>query len=161
MGTCPGANYQPFELSCDRIQAAINDAEVHSEALMAQASELKAYTGDTAWVRNYYSKNYVGAYKWERAVITSKHVQYGKGENDFFNGLFQTVTTETSEAKGIEKKLDCYYGERTVAAAVKELNERYIVKLNQDIAKLNEYIAWQTERVANWKANPEALVPVK
>ena len=159
-GTCPGSDHQPFELACDRIEAAMFDAENHQVAIMAEVHELKVYTGNKAWVHNYIkTSQWTGAWKWERAEITKKEISYSDGSGSYFSFFKTVITGEGMPARASEEIEN--YSIRDLPAMVKELNGRYIREREKMIAQLRGYVEWQTKRLEGWKANPEALVPVK
>lgn len=153
-GVCNGTAYLPFEQSCDRVELAIRAADAQIVAIRERIEVLRSATGNKAWV-NYYGKDatgYKSGYRWEECEIVERHIVLTTGYE------YDKIVYVGPDGK--DHETGHYQEDRSVAGTVAHLNGVYIEQvLQKRIAKLKQYVAWQQERVANWK--PGELTPVE
>lgn len=155
-GTCPGTGFLPFEISTDRIEAAIERAEVAAASADERAGTLRNDPSPAAvWIARgeYVGRKYVQV--WES--IDADAVRFDPRESDgrvYFSG---TVV----DSKNRQHRLDAdYHFDRSTAEAfLRGVNERYAAHLDKVAMQHREYAAWQRERIADWK--PGELRPIE
>jgi hypothetical protein len=138
-GTCTGSGHRPFETHTDRIEAAIDGATRSAQAARAEASELRQPQHDTgAWYLEHVpADGRVQSFRrWIRVELRSSE-----------SGIVFDVNGKT-------KRSTCYgKGLRETAA---EMNAARAATLENDAKKMDEYVAWQRERIAGWTPRPLA-----
>lgn len=151
-GTCNGAGFLPFEQSTDRIEAAIAAARNRALGLRGQAIAVEDTTS-AVWVlerkpATWERGNRHGAQAWR--LIPVEELTYAHNAD----GECIEVAGYVNSFTGRKERLDCHYGETVVSAS----NKRYAQTLRSEAAQFEEYVAWQTERIAGWA--PAELLPL-
>lgn len=147
-GTCTGSGWGPFETHCDKIADAIARAKRHAADLRAEAQALRTSTDVTrVWVLVHHSATW--------ADRNSRNVWEVL---DVVDGQFteRSRRTDGTYRETVVKLVD--YRGQTLLQAVQERNARRASTLDSEAKKYDEYVAWQAERLASWKAQPEKLV---
>lgn len=137
-GVCMGAEHEPIELSCELVKKSIVWASEQLSNMKATIEKLATDKGPVAWVNEYVRRGRRGAYEWHPVTIEAG--DFGGRTMPFF-----------VDAEGREQWSITYSGGTTVEEFVHRLNEIRIYHIKRDVAKVERYIALQTERVANWK----------
>jgi len=146
-GTCFGAHGKPFEESTDLILHMIKQCKENIIKVKEEIEELKVAKGDKAWKH---------VYDRRRGVMVWKHVQVIEVEKHSYKHYNNYILDGKTYSGG---QMACCFP-KSMEEAVLEFNKYYIDgKLVKDIAQLESYIAWQEERIKNWK--PGTLIPVK
>lgn len=146
-GTCTGSGWGPFETHCDKIEDAIVRATDHAAYLRTKAAELKASKDVTKVWRHVYQsatwKDRTSRYVWQLL--------------DIVDG---TVTEMRRDTNGTEQAKVCKVADynETLEQAVAAQNARRAGEWLAEAVKYDEYVAWQTKRLATWTAQPEKLV---
>ena len=154
-GTCQGAYGKPFEESTDLIEAVVEDCKKKVLIIKELIKTIKEATGTSATAHHYTRGTYgcTGGYSWKKVELISAPIR--KDSKYISHKMYKVEGDE----KMHEADTNMEYPKSPEEAA-KVVNEIYINhKLLKDIADLERYIAWQEERIANWK--PGKLVPVK
>jgi hypothetical protein len=156
-GTCQGSGYKAFEVSCDLIERFIEIVQQkRAAAIEFRDSLLAPATEAKGWMRLYRTGNYVtpSGYYWAECEMEMKAEAVGapvarflNPENNRWEGLYQRSISPAWDAD-----------RNDILTWVAVCNKRRAAAMDEDIAKMDEYIAWQTNRVATWK--PGALTPV-
>jgi hypothetical protein len=128
-GTCPGARCQPFEKSYSEITLRVDWSEGRIGILQEEVVEQKAGTGPLIF-EQYVSATWTvkSHYLSTRVKLVDDEVQDLKG-NKVASRLQHSLQGDSGEQK---------------------LRDRRVAKLERDIKKHREYIAWQQERIDNW-----------
>lgn len=156
-GVCDGSGYKPFEESCVRVEEYVQRAGRYAEELKATIAKLREpATEPKAWLHQYVPATFErrrSAYRWIQVTLIEQQHQFrdGSGGYSLFgymkdDGKFEEVRTGYGE-------------ERTLLNAATILNQRRAESLTGTLKEVERYIAWQQERVANWK--PAPLIPVE
>lgn len=156
IGTCPGSNHQPFEVSCDLIKGFIANAEMQKVEVVRYQAELRQpATVNKAWVHDYGTPNgeRKDRYVWRQVELntTTHEIDGRKWESYSYKSL--------SPFAG---RVDFYTypGPQNVLEACTLLSSKRADAMQKDVVdQLNRYIDWQTNRVTTWK--PGTLTPVK
>jgi len=150
-GTCAGAHGLPFEESTDLIEGVI-------ESIKGQIKDahknIEIINND---IEN--STNCLNTFR----VLESKYSNYKVRKN--FRGNLIAKKNEYGNsvvymecADGETRSVTYEYQSRTVKRITKELNQQEIGGLVNQISKMEEYIAWQAERITGWKPSELAEV---
>lgn len=150
-GVCNGAEAQPFELSKDLIAAqvdAVKAAIVRTQADLAELATTTAY----AWVQERVPGTHGGPggfndQRW-RKIARADLSTPNDGREIVWTGL---------DGKTNRKHI---YGARSLDEAVMEANEQRAHEVRGDLKQMQQYVEWQTRRMADWAPHPEKLIPV-
>jgi hypothetical protein len=165
MGTCRGSGYKPFEISKDLIERFIAESERAIEGLKSEkAALLKPPTKATkAWLHVYVYRGgghsvyepQQGMVRWATQVIGGKAFKYMQWQGD----TPVRKNRHGREEPNVERVSIYDLKENTTLAATASLNANHVrSSIDTAIANHQKYIAWQRERIANWK--PQPLAPV-
>lgn len=146
-GTCHGAKAQPFELSKDLIEEAIERAlEYKAECAVhaLQARELK---------------DPMKVWREEVTYKTRGEVRTWKQDNlmEVEEGKYQWESEEGNAFHGGRVRLG---HNETLEDFIAKHNERRGKFWDVEVQRLERYVAWQQNRIKNWKAEPDKLVKV-
>lgn len=146
-GTCPGADYRPYEIAYDRIQYSIDRTNKQIRDLQDEATRLQGPI-DTNEAPFHKYDSYFGGY-YEATVIVSME-----------NGVIKL--TEKNHAR--DKPAKTHWGNTyglfgTIEQAVRKLRDQRISRIEQDVQRRVGYVRWQEKRIQEWK--PGELQPVK
>lgn len=148
-GVCRGAHHLPFEQSIDQIERYIAESV---EDVAALRSRIESLTTETkrAWILIRVREGYRTHQTFHFVAVTEREVtfetQHGKSSYTA-HGFDDPTTGEWTDLR----KDNTVYGAVSVADAVRELNNREIHKLAAMVDQHEGYIAWQRERIQNWK----------
>lgn len=156
-GTCPGSDRLPFEVSCDYVAETIARATSAIEVLEAEKAETLANTDATNVMDRVYFPSHrfgvKGSTRWVPVTLIATEKNYGTEDQPRVYWTFET------EHDGKRERENFGYSQTwTPETALAEMNRRYAVKLAGDILRLDSYVAWQRQRVAEWA--PAPLLPV-
>lgn len=141
-GVCPGSGYRPVQLSFDRIERYIQDAEARIQVIEGNRKELlKPATEPRAWFHLYIGGR-VG-YQWTMVELMDQ------------GGV---VTGYITPKGKVQPMPSGFYDCKNSLEAATRLNSQRAKSLLKDIEKLKEYIKWQQQRLAEWTVRP--VVPV-
>jgi hypothetical protein len=162
-GTCRGSAGRPFEESTDLIEKMIKRCEAQIVRLGEDVKEMRAYKGNMAYRSNYYSHGERGygrssGYALEYVEIKElvRTMEDGYVLKTYSSDRLIAPEKQHPSSKDLSTPFEC----KDLPAVIKDLNEKYIKRtLEGEINKIQRYITWQKERVANWK--PGKLTPVK
>tara|TARA_R100000306_G_C4361721_1_gene135595 strand:+ start:245 stop:757 length:513 start_codon:yes stop_codon:yes gene_type:complete len=150
-GTCQGSDALPFEQDCSLVAEAIRGSEVRRDYLAKRVSELRADTRPakahaTFWVRG---KGYQSAWVPTDAIVVAEPGQHSG----------QWVAPVTGDCGTVYEAAFGYknhtYGSTTAVEAAYEANVRLAEDIERkDLASAQQYIAWQTSRLAGWTIQP-------
>jgi hypothetical protein len=169
-GVCPGANFLPFEQDKKQAERQIAQVDKDIADLLAEIKSLqeKPLEGGKAWKHEYFSSNnkYLkSGYRWvqvEVKIETREHNDYKWNELKYLR---------SKKSSNYDSEPGWYwwdiYGDESreikenglTDKALIMLNKGYVDHLFKRIKQLNDYIAWQRKRCAEWK--PRDLKPVK
>lgn len=146
-GTCTGSGWGPFETHCDKIEDAIVRAKQHAAHLRSEAKQLVASTDVTKVWRHVYQaatwSDRTSRYIWTLLPVVDGHVV--------------EVSRETNGGNRERRVKVADYNE-TLQQAVAAQNARRAQVWLDEAVKYDEYVKWQTKRLATWTAQPEKLV---
>ena len=143
-GICAGASYPPYEVSCNLIASFIVSAKgqkAHYEKFQAELRQ--PATEAKGWWHEYISGGWTAKsrYAWNLVEIRVRP------------GHIRTLQFKNHE--GVWDRFDMYdYSWKTLLDVATIMNKARADALNSDIAALERYIAWQTQRVTDWKLTP-------
>lgn len=159
-GTCGGSGHLPFEQSKGLIDGAIKRATEQRDRTAALSAEYKAGIlnegdgGTKAWVSVYHRATYRGTsshYTWEQVDVLSE--THTNAAGDYSWERFYYIGKD-----GKQCKIETYGQCKTVEETRKYLNRAYARSLDKIVEQLDTYIAWQQNRIKDWK--PTSLKPV-
>lgn len=161
-GVCAGSRHLPFEVSTDFIATMIQGTKNSIAGTEEEIAELKASTSNKVWMNVYRSGSWAkgdkGGYVWHQVELVMETKTFSGG------GTYVVFSYVNAEGKTI--KVDAYKGNgghslsaETMAEAVAYFNGRRIATLQARVNDMQNYIAWQEKRVAEWK--PGTLTEVK
>ena len=159
-GTCWGAEHLPFEQSIDLIEGAIKQANEQCAKLAVESESLKAgtfFAGPTIWTSVYVPatwQNRRSSYQWVKAEVSKEDRSYTHEGQPRSYPVFY-VTRDGKREKYDNYNLNIKDVSEVCLAANKAYAEQY---LDKSIADLSRYVAWQKERIKDWK--PRELKPV-
>lgn len=176
-GTCVGARELPFEQSCELVKGFIASAKTQLEHVKAEQAELRQQpTADTKmWARIRYEgpRGYGATNVWEQVTLEATFRPYGYADDPNAGSMKYRYLDATGREHGSDQRGGGFYGinmwdlkrsdetpdvEACRLATVLKHNETRANWLESEVKSLTRYIAWQTERVENWK--PAPLLPV-
>jgi hypothetical protein len=127
-GVCSGHGKQPFELSCDDIALVVE--QVRAQLAKTQAERHELLTGPVSyWVREITTRSWV---RFSDLVAANAHTE--TKTNRHGNEVLISSNKPSSVAQYVQYAIDTL------------------------IVDMENYIEWQTERMANWA--PKALTPI-
>ena len=167
-GTCAGAKWEPFEVSCALVKVFITNAQTQLQGVVDFQTSLRAEaTAPMAWF-NCYEANprgryyYTRTHRWKYVRVTeqviafrdgtgtySKFVREGDTKWERVDGQFIVVPDPSEVSTNFRSSL---------LEVCTEANRVYAQWLEHEAQSLRRYIQWQIDRVANWK--PAPLLPV-
>lgn len=155
-GTCGGSKALPFEESKDLIEGFIEQAQTAIIELTAKCEEIEATDSGLAWRHSYRTQHeceygQMSGYFWEQAEI----IAITENDNEWTN--YRWADMMNSESIRIRRESDAgnsIHGE-TLEDIYKKHNTAYAKQFRKQIESAEQYIDWQTHRIANWK--PTAL----
>lgn len=166
-GICRGTGALPFEQSFGLVLDEIETARVQLLHVQAFVDELRQpATADTLmWVRTHVKASFAGRahYIWEPVTLHAtldmsepeyprmqyRYVAHGGVEvGDYRSGFHGVEFYDMPDATVEQRRL----------ATIDKFNQIYAHWFDHETESLRRYIAWQRERVQNWKAAP--LLPV-
>jgi hypothetical protein len=140
-GVCNGSHELPYEQSCDLIKGYINWAYDEKLRLLTWAVELETpATEPKAWVHDYNVQS--GRRYWRQAEIIIGPYGYAQ------------YLGEDGKAKNAAGPFT-----KDVLGLASNLNRTRAYSIRREVAELDTYIKWQTERVTSWA--PVELKPIK
>lgn len=148
-GVCVGANYLPYEQSCDLVKTFIARAGDEVAALTIHRDKwLTPTTVAKAWIRCYIPATFTrrhSSYMWRYLPITfvpyghdpecGRYVYPNQSENGHDNEFNRTIGTGPADG---------------LLTACTTQNALYAASIQRQINDLDRYITWQTHRVTNW-----------
>lgn len=150
IGTCPGSGHLPFEQDSSLVQVFVRSAQSSLDRVLDYITELNAPAQEArGWVREYHTKGEgwgrTGKYVW----VNRELFEATRHENGYTCNEIHHFNNEGKLQR------DCRYNEETALDVATEMNHDYAVRHEAPEAKqLQQYIAWQQERVTNWKPMP-------
>lgn len=161
-GTCRGASYLPFELSCDQVQRYITEAQESLRMNEEFCQSIRARVGTQAFVSNYEKnpRTQRSGYVIREVEIVGTEHPYSDGTGSYWTFTYDAPGYRKMNGENETHKVDTYAtGIKSPEDAAHHLNDEHAKRVERtDIKMLKSYIKWQTERVTNWK--PAALLPV-
>ena len=145
-GTCPGSKHSPFETSCALIKTYRDNAVVNAAMSRELAAAHLQGEGRLEAEQRVKEGRY-GVTRILRAVTLSPV------ETVYQSGWVGHSSLLTFPDGSTESDRD------TVEGKAKSLHASSARRASQRAAQLEEYAAWQTERLQNWK--PGTLIPVQ
>lgn len=149
-GVCSGAHGKPFEESTDLIEEVISSVTAQRVKVLEEAANLENETS-FVWINAYFKK--VSQPQWVKVSAEDLIIEHKHYEED----TFLHVNVDIEGTYGPEK-ISWHKGNTPDEKIIFE-NQKYAKHLTNQAAMMQNYIEWQTERVANWK--PGKLTPVK
>jgi hypothetical protein len=158
-GVCRGSDHQPFEKSSDLIARSITETTAAAAHTRLVATETRNRTeAEPVWVSHYKAATWTdktSGHRWAEVAITDCKVQertYDWGTSfdvEVANPYRETMVNNrpTEVCRGYIVHAD-QPAQRTWWQAA---NDRRANAFEGTAVKMDEYVAWQTERVANWK----------
>lgn len=163
-GTCHGTNALPFELDCSLIAASVASAEAQlvgtKNSIASLLSGAHADEHGAAWFNTFVEASH--SYRWEWCHVFGTEVKFSDGVGSYTT--FSRTTKFTPRSKFDvtpegHRKIQTYIHRSTVADVVSGANSAYVQQvLAPRVAQLEEYIRWQTGRIASWAPHPEKLI---
>jgi hypothetical protein len=162
-GTCSGAKGQPYELSCDLIQAAVDSTKASIITYTAFAEEL-AVTTDYVWVNVSYRGvrgRSLARRAWEKHDASSIIVH-----TKVFSTDYELVTYFVEPEHILEADKGAYMTDQNTQAyknlvphghvdsldeAVIKANQHYLLVIKNTISQMETFVKWQEGRIANWE----------
>lgn len=159
-GVCGGAGYRPFEKSTDRIQIAIDNVKRQIADQQEFKAKVEALT-DKIYVRVFIPatwENRKSHYK--ELILDVADLEYTKWGDFVFNYTDEKTKKVKQHKTDGDMLIQLPNGEwgYEKTNSVKVINRRKIDSINHYIKQMEEYVAWQEERVAKWVE--EDLTPV-
>jgi hypothetical protein len=148
-GVCQGASHLPYEESCDLIESFIKRAEEAKVAMLEDIESLKTET-ETFFMYVYADRKSSWKVFNKSDVITEK-----KGDFEFHYVMTKEGEKRTNRNSSQLGSYSC----STIEDCIKYENSKRIEFVLKQIEEVEEYIAWQQKRVADWELKP--LIPVK
>lgn len=156
-GTCQGARALPFELSIDLIKGFIRAHDELRMRLEAQIKEVRASTDST----KVWNSRYVPATWGNRSSSTvweEREIQPITREDGWVSYKWVFTDEEKAELKINIHNIRVATTGISLEETIKKNNELYAQKLLREVAKVEQYINWQRERIVDWK--PTALTAI-
>lgn len=161
-GVCRGAKHEPFEVSCTLIETFIAEAKIALKGVQAEQAYWRRATDPADVMIHHFvgSRKGLSSYEWVRVALRvaddaeGRHEYYYMARKAGGKWDFETGTWQLAE-HGIT---DYDYGRKPVAEFVAGKNTEYAKWLQHQVDGLTRYIAWQKDRIKNWK--PAPLLPV-
>lgn len=149
-GTCPGAEYLPFELSKDRIELAIVNVKNQVVALEEEITTLSTSSiEDVAPFRAYGDRGIVTGY-----FETTCRVYLNA------SGVIMLAINHGSTKEDRIEPAFRYSLHGDVPQIVFQLRSQKISRIKETIRQRNTYIQWQESRISNWAPHTENLKEV-
>lgn len=143
-GTCTGSHGNPLETHHDLIDKSIQDAQATVARLEALAAEaLQPITGSLVWVNVYVPAT------WEHRKSYKVWRQV-----ELIDGRYYADENGHQTRNGVKVSGLGYYGDNPA----QQSHTARANDLSRQAAQVQEYIAWQTKRLATWA--PKDLRPV-
>ena len=166
-GTCPGSDHKPFEVSKALIESAIARAKDAAVTLREQAAEVRARTEGKVWFQFYRPATWQVRHSsnvWREVDIFTEEKTYQIDVNttgSYFKFFVENpyYDEKAPTTYGNLPREEVRYSGDEVAEVRTALNEKRAKSLDAEAKKYDEYVVWQTERVANWA--PADLKPRK
>ena len=151
-GTCSGSIRLPFELDKSLIDDAILGAQERGRVLKVERDlrEANDPSLETVWAR-VWDKN-LGGYVWAVGGLALREVA------STFNGIHSVKQVWVISAHKDYVLEGLYRADQENPRQY--LNANRAAALDKTILQIDQYVAWQQQRIQNWKACPEALKPV-
>lgn len=146
VGTCPGSDHLPFELSINLVDAAIARALVASYAYRTNADETEALTS-TVWVHEY-TKDARGRGDYQWRLLRVADVSFAP---------YAPASIDTWTGADGKMHRSSYYGDGSTVAA---FNKRRAEYLRREAETQERYIEWQQRRIKRWAPDASKLKPV-
>lgn len=148
-GTCSGSGWRPFEVATDRIAYSIELATQKRALLLDAAREATTQT-DGVWVHFYKPATWtdrISGYVW--ALIAHDAIEVTTHTSgDYSWEVAQVANPYTNRKDEISR----IYGDEQRAKGWRVVrNEERAVDLTKQATKVEQYIAWQQERIASWQ----------
>jgi hypothetical protein len=140
-GVCPGSGRKPFETHTDYIAECITFAQGQAKFLRTEGAELrKPATEAKGWYHEYVpaAGRVASYYRW--VFVPVGRDAYGSW----------SVTLEN----GTTKRMDLYSYPKTELDAATDMNAKKADSLEAQAKKMDEYVAWQQNRLRTWKPAP-------
>lgn len=154
-GVCRGAKELPYEQSFDLIEKFIGDAQEHKVCLETEIFKLQQPAIEPkGWVHEYRKGNHyvAGGYVWRQVEILQETKQFNDGTGSY-------NVEHYLDHEGKQHRIDRGY-HLTVLQIADLMNADYIkLWLTPKVAELARYIAWQQERIREWKLTELKPVP--
>jgi DNA-binding protein YbaB len=154
-GVCWGADHEPFELSKDLIEEAIERATQGAKNNRAEAKKRERMTDpNDVWHDVYLNCERV-----------TKHGRVSMVGRKFKSGTHGDEVAFIYQDRHFVRREDFTvlhdWRMRTVEDAVKQMNAERAGYLRHVAEQQDEYVKWQQQRIKDWKPHPEQLKPVK
>lgn len=143
-GVCTGSDYRPFEQATNAIERAIERAAASRDFALARAAELDREATDLTVETEVFVS---GGYARRREVRTGTLARVD-------GHLFLHVRHIDEPMRVCSTIMN-----PDLLAVATRLNRERAAQLRRSAAQYQEYVDWQTERVANW--TPRDLKPVE
>ena len=145
-GQCRGSYGNPFEKSHDLISKAIEDSKNLIEKHGVEIWELSSRP-KFIWTINYNRKGQ----PWVKCgyEVIDGYIQPFSGYRD------PSKNRDTLNSLGLRK---IHLRNKSVNDVLVEANETRVRFLKRTVAELEKYIAWQEQRIADWK--PAEIIPI-
>jgi len=154
-GTCLGADELPLEISKELVEDFIFAALIQKDNLKAaQAKAREVPTEQKAWVHEYvHGTGYVpSGYQW-------RYVDVEFVENVSQDGSYHWNTYSFVGVDGKDQKIELYsVDSKDVNTVIAHLNEKKAVSLEATVKQIDQYVAWQTDRINKWVPRELKLV---
>lgn len=151
-GTCQGAGHKPFEQSTDLIEMFIDQAKTQLNSINKEIDEVSDSTdSEQVWYKRYVPTTYGKKSNtvWEKRGLLLDRVI----SDTCASWKWDSLPNDTKDVNRGKPNVGGY-GVSTISEAVKFENAKYTAVLSRKIVKIEEYITWQEERIANWTEQP-------
>ena len=151
-GTCHGSDHLPYELSCDRIQAAADHAKTQAGKLTAEAKKWRgADTGNTAWVQHTPKPSFAlknPQSHWIQAELSQEDVR-GQRHTKYTHGPDVRTVPHNNTVS-----IDYSHPKKSLPDIVKEQNNKYADHLSGVAKQHSDYLGYAAQRIKDWKPKP-------
>lgn len=162
-GTCMGANWRPLETHFDLIEKCIASARARVDLLKVRVAELRAPATEEKGMAHVYipsrSAGRLGSrYQWQEVSLIPV-----LWTGDYKTGELQTVEYDVKYDTGTERvnahRSGINFHGTTVLEYATHMRGKFADYLEKEVRQVEEYIVWQTDRLAKWTARE--LTPVR
>jgi hypothetical protein len=144
-GTCSGSNWKPIEVSSKLIEVCIEEAIEHHAKLSEDADKVEAGTaGKFVYIK---MRNYDGSPDFWVRMVADHGDEIEVESTPRYRGRFNSETNVRENPRFAKRRVHSYFG-----------NEKYVRYLRSRAQEVDQYLAWQRDRLANW--TPGELEPI-